>query len=109
MSTFYGRLQGTADRLVAKFGQSITLTRTATDGTTTAYTTKGVVVGTITHTLGDSGIAIGDDRILLDHSVTPIPGDRIAYSGQSRVIVDPVVQTNPGGTNLMFECYARAG
>lgn len=109
MSAFYGRLQGTADRLLAKFGQAITITRTATDGATTAYTTTGAVVGTVKHTLGDSGIAIGDDRILLDHTVTPQPGDRITYNGQSRVIVDPVVNTNPGGTHILFECYARAG
>ena len=109
MSALYDRLQGTADRLIDRFGQTMTLTRTQPNGVVVSMVTRGVVVGTVKHQHADSGVSIGDDRILLDHNVIPKPADRIAYNGSSRVLVDPVIATNPGGTLLAFECYARAG
>lgn len=110
MSGFdYPRMAATARRLIDRFGQVMSITRTASDRTVTSLSAVGVVTDTVKHTLGDSGIAIGDDQILLDATTKPQPGDRITYNGQSRVIVDPVTELNPGGVALLFECYARAG
>lgn len=109
MSALYDRLRGTASTLIERFGQAMTLTRTLANGTLLTLVTRGVVVGTVKHQHADSGISIGDDRLLLDADVIPKPADRIAYNGQSRVLVDPVISTNPGGTLLVFECYARTG
>lgn len=105
----YGATQATAHRLLARFGQDITLSRTSRAGAVTVFATRGVVVGAVKHVLGDSGIGIGDDRLLLDHAIAPQPGDRITYNGASRVVVDPVVPLNPAGTVLLYECYARGG
>jgi hypothetical protein len=105
----YTRMSALAIRLIERFGQPVTLKRTAMNGDVTLLATRGVMTDTVKHTLGDSGIAIGDDRLVLDPGVAPKPGDRIAYNGQSRVVVDPVVPINPAGTVILFECYARAG
>lgn len=109
MAFNYPRTAATADRLIDRFGGDIIITRTGAAGAVTAMPTRGVVVNTVTHVLGDSGISIGDDEIMLDRSVLPEPGDRISYNGQSRVVVDPVVPENPAGTLLYVTCYARAG
>ncbi len=106
----YSRIRATADKLIARFGQAATLS--STDPATGAVTTrvaKAVNMGPVKHTLGDSGVSIGDDRLLLDHAAAPKPGDRVAYGAESRVIVDPVSPIQPGDTVLGFEIYARAG
>lgn len=111
MSGFdYSRIAATATRLLAHFGQPVTITRTAMDGAVSTSQAVGVVADTVKHALADTGIAIGDDKLYLSPAGTPPePGDRIAYNGGSRVIVAPVIQLNPAGTSLLVECYARAG
>lgn len=105
----HARIAATATRLLARFGQRVTLTRTAPSGAVSAIPATAVVADTVKHTLGDAGIAVGDDKLYVAPDVLPEPGDRIAYNGGTRVIVDPVVQINPAGTRLLVECYARAG
>lgn len=110
MSRFdYTKTAATAKRLLGRFGQLATFRRTDPDGATSSFTALAVVASTVKHTLADSGIAIGDDRLLVEAAATPQPGDRVEYSGQSRVIVDPVIAVSPGGTRVLVECYARAG
>ena len=110
MSGFnYPRMAVTAGRLLERFGQVMTFTRTASDGSVSTFTAVAVVASTVKHALADSGIQIGDDKLLVDAQGSPEPGDRVAYNGASRVIVDPVISLNPGGTRVLVECYARAG
>lgn len=110
MTSFdYARMAATARRLLDRFGQRVTITHTAPGGAVSTQAAIGFVASTVKHTLGDSNIAIGDDRLYLDAAATPEPGDRVAYSGGSRVIVDPVVPLAPAGTRVLVECYARAG
>lgn len=105
----YARMAATAARLLDRFGQVMTFSRTAPDGTVSTFTAVAVVASTVKHTLGDSGIQIGDDKLLVDAAVLPQQGDRVAYNGGSRVVVDPVTPLNPGGTRVLVECYARIG
>jgi len=98
-----------AAKLIERFGDRVKLTSTAAGGSVTTSYAQGVKVATITHTLGDSGVAIGDDKILLEAGATPQPGDRIEYGGESRVIVDPVIVLKPASVRVLVECYARAG
>lgn len=105
----YASTADTALRMLGRFGQQMAFTRTAADRTVTRFTALGVVADTVKHTLGDSGIAVGDDKLLIDAGAKPQPGDRVAYNGQSRMIVDPVVPINPAGTPVLVQCYARAG
>lgn len=111
MSGFnYARTAATAGRLLGRFGQDATFTRTdPADGSVSTSTARVVVASTVKHTLGDSGIAVGDDKLLVEAAAAPEPGDRVVYNGESRVIVDPVVAINPGGTRVLVECYARRG
>lgn len=111
MSGFdYARTAASASRLLGRFGQIATFTRTApADGSVSTFDARAVVASTVKHALGDSGIAVGDDKLLVESSAAPEPGDRVAYNGESRVIVDPVVAINPGGTRVLVECYARRG
>lgn len=110
MSGFnYPRIAATAGRLLERFGQVMTFSRTSPAGVVSEFTALAVVASTVKHTLGDSGIAIGDDKLLVDAVAAPEPGDRVTYNGHSRVIVDPVISLNPGGTRVLVECYARAG
>ncbi len=105
----YARIAASAGRLLERFGQVMTFSRTAPDGAVSTFTAVAVVAATVKHALGDSGIAVGDDKLLVDATVKPEAGDRVAYNGGSRVIVDPVVTLNPAGTRVLVECYARAG
>lgn len=105
----YARVAATANRLLVHFGQPVTVSRTAPDGSVTSFESTAVVADTVKHVLGDSGIAIGDDKLYLVADTLPEPGDRIAYNGGERVIVDPVMPINPAGTAVLVECYARAG
>lgn len=105
----YARMAATARRLIDRFGQVASFTRTAPSGTTTTFTAVAVVAETVKHTLGDSNIQVGDDKLLLDATTAPEPGDRVSYNGKSAVIVDPVLPLSPAGVVVLFECYARAG
>lgn len=110
MTTFaYSRISATADRLIARFGQAATLTHTDTLGVVSSRPVQCVNLGTVKHALADSNISIGDDRLLLDRSAAPQPGDRIAYDDESRVIVDPVAPIRPGPVVIAYECFARLG
>lgn len=105
----YKRLAKTAARLIAKYGVPATITRTDDLGTITALQTRSVTTGTVKYALADSNINIGDDILLLDGSVTPLPGDRIAYGDSNRVLVNPVSPIKPADLVMAFECYARPG
>lgn len=105
----YARMAARAAKLIERFGERVKLTRTSAAGATTTIYAQGVKASTITHTLGDSGISIGDDKILLEAGAQPQPGDRIEYGDESRVIVDPVIVLSPAGVRVLVECYARIG
>lgn len=109
MSAFYDRMRATADRMIAKYGRAVTITRTSPVGAVSTFTSKAVTLRTVKHALADSNISIGDNMLLLDATVTPQPGDRITDGVDSRVLVDPVIPIRPAETVLAFECYARLG
>jgi len=106
----YARAAARTARLIERFGLLATLTRThPATGTVTTTTARALKAATITRTLADSGIAIGDDKLLVEAGASVQPGDRIVYGDEDRVIVDPVIVINPGSTRVLLECYARAG
>lgn len=106
--SLYPRLAATAQRLVTKFGQTWTITRTTGPGKTATRDAYGVQVGTIRHLLGDSGVDIGDTELLLEASANPVKAERISAGGQSFVIVQ-VEPIKPAAMVLAWRVWVRAG
>ncbi|MBA8886158.1 hypothetical protein FHW12_000349 [Dokdonella fugitiva] len=111
MTAFYDRAAATALRMLTKYGKGVRVTSTNMAGAVTAREGKAVLVSVVKHDLGNSGISIGDHKLLVEASLAPKPGDRILdlADGASRVIVDPVNPIKPADTLIAFECYARLG
>lgn len=110
MSGFdYQRTAVAAKRLIDRFGQVMRFSRTSPAGAITRYEARGLVASTVKSTIGESGIAVGDDKLLIEADAVPKPGDRVVYNDQSRVIKEPVITINPGGTRVLVECYAEVG
>ena len=106
----YTRVAARTARLIERFGLMATFTRTnPATGVVTTTQARTLKAGTISRTLADSGIAIGDDKLLVEADASVQPGDRVVYGSEDRVIVDPVITYSPGGTRVLLECYARAG
>lgn len=108
-AAIYRRLAKRVPILIEKYGQTITLSTTDLTGAYTTRHGKALEDGIVDHALGDSGINIGDKKLLLDAGSNPVPGDRITMSDGSFVIVDPVKPIKPATTVLAFQCYARTG
>lgn len=106
--SLYARLTATADRLLGAYGVSGTLTHTTPLGATETSTVSVVAVDTVRHLLGDSGVDIGDERLIVNADAAPVKGDRIDYADQSRVVVQ-VEAICPAGTVLAWYVWARRG
>lgn len=112
----YTRLRSTAERLIARFGQSATLTRVATSGTaydpTTTETDYTVTVAVMEYTDRERDgtlIKVGDKKVYLSTSglsITPGVADKITIGGVEHEIIN-VMPLNPGGTVVMYETQAR--
>jgi hypothetical protein len=97
----YSRLQATAQRMIAKFGQTSTVTRitapdpiTGGDGTETAHTATLVPVTYSAREIDGTVILAGDVQLYISAvglTVTPSPGDLVSANGKTfRVInADP--------------------
>lgn len=126
MSTFdYARSKKSADRLVAKFGQVVSLRRIErvggvpwdpTSGTLTAvyYTTKAAIVEFEQNEIDGTAILATDRKAIMavgDLTITPTTTDTFVIGdgsdeaeGSTIVRVMPV---NPGGTVVVYELQIR--
>lgn len=104
----YGRLATTATRLIREYGQPWTITRTTGPGTSVQRTARAVRVGTVRHTLGDSGVDIGDVELLLEPAANPEKRERVAAGADDLVImhVEPI---KPAAILLAWRAWGRAG
>lgn len=106
--SLYERLAATADRMLGAYGVSATLSHTTPLGAVATSTVSVVTVDTVRHVLGDSGVDIGDERLIVNADAAPVKGDRIDYADQSRVVVQ-VEPIRPAGTVLAWWVWARRG
>lgn len=119
MSYDYSKLLATSRRLLAKFGQSASITRTTTDpydettGTVpnpvTTVTVDSAVV--LEYTKGlmnmpDSLIKMGDKKILTQMNIVPTTTDTILVNGTTYNIIG-VKALEPSGLNLLYELHCR--
>jgi hypothetical protein len=114
----WGNLASSADVLIKKFGQTITLSHSSygeydPDLGTLANTISIVVSTGVMFDYGEkeingTSIIRGDKRLL----ISPIGiaeiviGDLITVSTKSYTVTE-VIETNPAGTNLLFEVSIR--
>ena len=111
MSAFYDRAAATALRMLSKYGKRVRVATTNMAGAVSAREGMAVMVGVVKHDLGDSGVSIGDHKLIVEAALAPIPGDRITdlVGSGARVIIDPVNPIKPADTVVGYECYARLG
>lgn len=108
MTSFdYTRMRMTADRLIERFGKLVPFTRTTGPGAYVKRDVRCLEVGRVKSAMGDSGVQVGDVRLLVESTGDPQQGDRIDLQGESMALIDPVTPIRPGAEVLAFECYAR--
>jgi len=118
MTFNYARLRdGTAERLIARFGQTATLTKPGTPtgpaynpvaGTPTAYTVT-VVNKTIKIENRDGTLVQQGDRLFIlstDTTATPEMGDTLTADSELYQIVD-VTPLQPGATVMLWYVQCR--
>lgn len=104
----YSRSAATALSLIERFGADVTVITTTGADATTTRTAKAVFVDRVRHLLGDSGVEIGDWRVLFPASSAPLLTDRITRGAESFVLVQ-IEPIQPGDTVVAYQAWARAG
>jgi hypothetical protein len=105
MTGFYDRASATAMRLLEKYGRPWKHTSTDDAGSVTDSSFVAAFVETVRHTLGDSGVAIGDKKYIATVGNFRI-GDRMTSGPESYVIqwFDPI-----GDTPAAYWIWGRQG
>jgi len=109
----YSDLVTTATELLTEFGQTATLVRTTTEGSSETETgvalQKRLNEGDRRNLAGAAGIAPIDARkYLVGAGITPQRGDRLTV-GTNSVIVERVDELAPGSTTLLWTVLGVAG
>lgn len=124
MTFNYTKSLATVERLLAKFGQSVTFTRvtngaydpdTSTQALVeTTYTASAVLLdykGKDSGNLRDSMIEINDKKLLVSPvglTETPNANDKVTIGGVVWNVIN-VKSLNPAGTVVLYECQVRIG
>lgn len=124
MSAFYDKAAATAARLLAQFGQPVTVTRETggtedpltgdfTGTTSTDYTPNGVLLNYSVKEAGDARAAgenfeISDRKLLLEaFDVEPAVTDSVTADGTSWTIIR-IKTLRPAGQTVMHELQVRS-
>lgn len=113
----YARLQVTAQRLIAKFGQTGTLTRitapdpiTGGDGAETAYPATLVPMNYDQRFINGTTITTADREIYISSvglSIVPGPGDIVTAGGVEYTVISADPNNYDGITNVVFIVQGR--
>lgn len=118
MSFDYSGLLATARKLLAQFGQAMTVSRSVqgaydpntgtTSVTTTTFTDNGVIfpIRDSVSNMEGSLIQMDDQQIFFQASQAPIPTDQITV-GATVYNVVAVKPMEPGGVNVLYELLVR--
>jgi hypothetical protein len=118
MSTFnYARARSTAQRLIARFGQAVTLRRTVDSGTAwdpvQVIQDYAITVAVLTYRkdlVDGSRIRATDKQVFASTegvTVTPTVGDELIIAGLSHSI-EAIAPLSPAGTVVFWELQCRA-
>ncbi|RVL05100.1 hypothetical protein CN151_10670 [Sinorhizobium meliloti] len=113
----YARLQATAQRLIAKYGQTGTVTRISEpdpveggDPVETAYTATLVPMAYSAQEIDGTEILSGDMQIYISSvglAIEPKPGDLVAASGKTFRMIKADPNNYDGLTNVVFIVQGR--
>ncbi|WP_421710853.1 hypothetical protein [Alcanivorax sp.] len=123
MSAFYDRQAATAQRLLAQFGQPVTVSRVTggtedpltgemTGQTTESYTPNGVLLNYSVKEAGDSRAAGNEIRtsdrklLLAPFDVDPVVTDLVTVDGGEWTIIS-IKTLRPAGQTLLHEIQVR--
>ena len=124
MSTFdYSRPRATAERLIARFGQTGSFRRkapgsggqpwnpaTKTGGVATEYPCTFVLLDYTLREKANSDIGMTDKRALISTSgltIEPSASDELMVDGEAHAIVN-IMPLSPGGTVILYEAQVVA-
>lgn len=112
----YAKSQGTADRLIDKFGQVGTVKRTENTGTPwnptqtiMDYDCKLVVLSYNNKDIDGSLIKASDKKVYvsaLGLTIEPMTTDKLVIAGKENTIIS-VKPLNPAGVSVYYECQCR--
>jgi hypothetical protein len=117
VSSFYSSLASRAEKLIAKYGQTVTLTRAnagavdpvtgaASSAASTVLTTKGVIIDYSEGIANGVNILMGDNRVLLSSKVEPKNDDVVTVSNGSYKVISVKI-LSPAGIVVMYELQVR--
>jgi hypothetical protein len=115
----YGASAATADRLIQKFGTSVSITRSVPGAydpatgapaapTVTSQTVRAVVLDFPQRYIDGTLIRVGDRRALVSAvgSTAPLAGDVFTWKSQSLVVVT-VKELGPAGLAVLYTLQVR--
>lgn len=112
----YARSKATADRLIARFGQSATLRRQTNTGTsyqptitTTDYACTIVVLDYDLREIDGARVLATDKKVLLAKgslAIEPTTADKLLIGGVAHSLID-VRPLSPAGTVVLYQLQAR--
>ncbi|WP_312416692.1 hypothetical protein [Shinella sp.] len=115
----YARMQATAQRLIAKYGQAGTVTRLSQpdpieggDPVETAYPAKLVPMTYQAREIDGTVILAGDVQLYISSvglAITPLPGDMSSVNGKTYRIINSDPNLYDGITPVVHICQARIG
>lgn len=109
MSIDYSAIAVDAAAVIQEFGVDAIFVTTISQGVTSSRTKKVVMVEQVMQTAsdrGDSGLKLGDWKLLCESGAVPIEGDSCTISGQRYMLfrVEPI---QPGGYPVAYWAYGR--
>lgn len=116
--SFYSNLSATAKRLLAKYGQIVTVSRQSggtfdpitgavTGDTQTTFTPNVAVFDYETIQVDGKSIQVGDKRLIMESTTAPKIGDIITLSDGDMTCVD-FSTLAPGGEVVIYELQIRS-
>lgn len=104
--TIYDRANNTAMGMLERFGRPWIFSHTDSGGAVTVKDAVGVFLETVRHTLGDSGVNIGDRKYIVTANASPQEGDRMKSGAEDYVVA---FHDQIGDTPAAYYVWARAG
>ena len=115
--SFYADMQATAARLIDQFGRDVVLVResggsidpltgTATAGTDSSVTVRGIVRRYPNSLIDGTRIQSTDREVVVEAKEQPLMTDRIRIDSND-YLVEEIQTTNPAGTPLVYFIRVR--